>query len=234
MKYINKNIFEYYNHKKPTNVTKEKFGWILAGVPSIDMLGCDDQQIKNAYNESNNVGYYESSDVEKGQFLFYDSYIAGYSEFLLDAITFTEGTYSNPLTISMAGSTNATINLAVDMANASTYGWNINGCYLFFVKYNDDIESVDELGNFFKTIFVGDSNNSSSSNIYYYKPTKTGDISSLDKLTEIIKEGKEFINRFIDKVYIAYDVNTNNMINAYNFSGFSVGESTLSISGFYI
>ena len=247
MKYINKDVFKYYDYEKASDVETEQFGWILTGVPTIDTLGHGkDDSLKASYDDAGYEGYCVTFDKEKGHYMFYDSYIAGYSNVLSDAINFyNKATDDNDnelisadesLKITMTGSTAATINLAVDLNNSNRYGWkNTGGCYLFFVKYKDDLDFTtgDPLGDFFKDIFVADSNNNSNSNVYYYKPTKELKNASLTQLENTIKEGKNFINNFVDKVYIAYNVNTNSIINAYNFSGFSVGESSLSISGFY-
>lgn len=246
MKYINKKIFDY---AKTNDEETEYFGWILTGIPTLEtLLGNkkDNAAAQSEYNGDNGIGngkayvQNEISENDVGDILFYDSYIAGYSPLIEKAINFNFGAFNGPLNINFSGTNSAKINLIVDSESASSIGWKSNNCYLFFVKYKKDIEGVankedleTKIEEFFNEIYTGDNNNTPNINKYYYKNTVENYTGEEDKNLSTLIKKKDFVENFIDKIYISYYVNTSSVINAYNFSGFSVGDSTLSINGFY-
>jgi len=220
MVYINKKLFN-----STAEIVNEgtKYGWILLGEPTKFFAVSGDSKEEIHLTEEGSEGTSEDDILHIGEKnRFYDCCIAGFTPLVSNVITIGNADDTlNSITYNFKGSSanSESIVYHVDIEDRHNWGHGISRYgRLCLIQYNPDKEETDEI----KAQIGG----------WYKTPTASGD----PYLWEIGEDSKfmwntNFCDEFVKNIVLAYDVNNSTEVNTYNFTGFSVGAASFSISG---
>lgn len=215
MIFINKKLF-----KEPEKIFDSdcNFGWLLLGKPTKDTIyNITDQQLFPAGDDFPVFEATESPSI-------YDCTIAGISNVKQNTAKLIENGITS-ITYEFEGATasNSGIVFISPIEDANKLGHDIQSQYgrLAYVKYKKSVESADDLSRTLRNLYgEGEVNQLEGISIDRFVITKRED---LQKTT--------FQEDFIEDILLVYDVNNGTEVNTYNFTGFSVGKASFSVSG---
>lgn len=215
------------------NNVKDGFAWLLLGTPTKGVALGDE-------SAGDDSSYYPLSTewkVEKGKMTFKNANVCGIAPVSKEPSYEQQGSeaegdddeieVAESIVYSFPGNSAGEDNLLYPMvpggdieageSAASTEGYSLNSGYLALVK------------------LIGTNNNTFEKFKAYYQslwgnPQGNGSIGGTFSQMEKSKaSGSEIANDV--RILVAYDVNNTSMVNQYNFTGFNVGSSSLTISG---
>jgi hypothetical protein len=223
MVYINKKLF---NSTAEIVNEETKYGWILLGEPIKFFAHNDVSDEEIHLTEENNLngdtGEDEILHIGDDKNRFYDCCIAGFTPLASNVITIgnaDEGLSNITYNFKGSSANSESIIYRVDTENRHNWGHGISRYgRLCLIQYNSDIKDTDEI----KTQ-IGS---------WYKLPAVSGD----PYLWEVGEDSRymwntNFYDEFVKNIVLAYDVNNSTEVNTYNFTGFSVGAASFSISG---
>lgn len=217
------------------NNIKNKFAWLLLGSPTKGVaLGSDDQGDDSSY-------YPLSTEwkVEKGKMVFRDANVCGIAPVSKEPSYEQQGTaaeesddeeieVAESIVYSFPGNSAGEDNLLYPMvpggdieageSAASTEGYSINSGYLALVRLDDNwtYTTFDGFKGYYQSLWGAPQGNGSIGGTFSQMEKKKAEGTTIAKGVRIL---------------VAYDVSNTSMVNQYNFTGFNVGSSSLTISG---
>lgn len=223
---------------------QNKFAWLLLGSPTKKVAsqvnGSDgDDEITGSYYPLIN-GDNPTWKVENGRITFKNANVCGIAPanaaptYKLNTGSDEEASYTPEVADSItynfpgnnAGENNLLYPLVAggDIENgegaAATQGYSLDSGYLAFVMLLDSENNEGATYETFKDIYIN-----------LWKVGGDGSTSGTFSRMEGSNANQSNIADKLVKVLVAYDVQSSTMVNQYNFTGFNVGSSSLTISG---
>jgi len=215
MIFINKKLF-----KEPEKIfdSDYNFGWLLLGKPTNNTIyNITDQEF---FPAGDDFPVFQATENP----LIYDCTIAGISNIKKNTAKLTEnGTTSITYEFEGATASNSGIVFISPIEDANKLGHDIQSQHgrLAYVKYKKSVETADDLIRVLRTMYrEGETNQLDGIPIDRFVIERQED---LQKTT--------FQEDFIEDILLVYDVNNTTEVNTYNFTGFSVGKASFSVSG---
>lgn len=206
---------------------KKKYAWLLLGTPTKNVaLGEGEEGEEEAEDETKSYYPLETEwKIEGGKITFKNANVCGVApvdnvpNYSLVGADSDEVDFAESIVYNFPGNSNREEGLLYPMAPnvdseeiesvSKTEGFSLDNGYLAFVKLVKTYTTYDELKNYYASLWT------------------TGEpFSQMSKEKAV---GSEIASSV--KVLVAYDVANQTMVNQYNFTGFNVGASSLTING---
>ena len=215
--YINKKIFDGAGREEPGI-------WALIGVPS-NLGGVEtQQQIPSVANYCFVKNMSTSDIIDKVQFK--DICIAGLASTPTEAGIISVDEAKGNVKIKYPQSENSKILIEVNSDEANSVGFGAaylvyvslkkdeNGKYKFYTQDNEDYDLINRVEDIYLRLWNGKQNDLNV------------DMGYTENTCKIFED-------YFEEILLAYDLDTVNgsYVNGYNYTGFSVGSATISLSG---
>ena len=215
--YINKKIFDGAGREEPGI-------WALIGIPS-NLAGVETQQQIPSVSDYCFIKNMSTSNIiDKLQFK--DICIAGLASTSTEAEIISVDEGRGNVKIKYPQSENSKILIEVNSDEANNVGFNAsylvyvslkkdkNGNYKFYTQDDENYDLINRVEDIYLRLWNGKQNNLNV------------DMGYTENTCKIFED-------YFEEILLAYDLDTLNgsLVNGYNYTGFSVGSATISLSG---